>query len=510
LGDIITSSTDNVNSNWTYTYDDFTRLSSAVQSGGQTFNYSYDPQANRWGTISGSNQFTFNDTTNHISNAGVTYDSAGNVTYDGFHSYSYDAEGRLKQVDSGNTAIYNYDSFGHRSMQYAPPVYNEYVVDLTGRAITAVAPGTSTVYTAEVFAGGRHWVTDNGSALFLGADWVGTSRALTNLSGTFDQLYTSLPWGDSLSFAGNGSSFHTTSQYTGKEYDPEANLYHFPARQYAPVQGRWLTPDPAGMAAVDVTNPQTWNRYAYVTNNPVSFADPMGLDSESSSTDSSGNITDYTSVDVTASFDLNSFAPVYSSSIPNTIGGFQVPGETVNVTATPPSGPSGIMSTICSWLPQGRTLGANYSLGGVGGQTSSVEMVVNYNTGQTSGFLSGGAQAGWNGGVSGSVFSGFIYGPLNGDNSGYSGGFTTTSIPVYPEYGLNAFVSASSGGLTGPSGVVPTPGGVSVVGVSAGGSLLNTQTGGVSVTNYTKPLSFGKWGLTTPIDFLLFLARRGC
>jgi hypothetical protein len=137
-------------------------------------------------------------------------------------------------------------------------------------------------------------------------------------------------------------------------------------------------------------------------------------------------------------------------------------------------------------------------------------MVVNYNTGQTSGFLSGGAQAGWNGGVSGSVFSGFIYGPLNGDNSGYSGGFTTTSIPVYPEYGLNAFVSASSGGLTGPSGVVPTPGGVSVVGVSAGGSLLNTQTGGVSVTNYTKPLSFGKWGLTTPIDFLLFLARRGC
>ena len=267
-----------MNGNWSYTYDDFARLSSAVQSGGQTFNYSYDQQANRWGTISGSNQFTFNDTTNHISNAGVTYDSAGNVTYDGFHSYSYDAEGRLKQVDSGNTAIYNYDSFGHRSMQYAPPVYNEYVVDLTGRAITAVAPGTSTVYTAEVFAGGRHWVTDNGSALFLGADWVGTSRALTNLSGTFDQLYTSLPWGDSLSFAGNGSSFHTTSQYTGKEYDPEANLYHFPARQYAPVQGRWLTPDPAGMAAVDLTNPQTWNRYAYVTNNPVSMTAPNGLD----------------------------------------------------------------------------------------------------------------------------------------------------------------------------------------------------------------------------------------
>ena len=68
--------------------------------------------------------------------------------------------------------------------------------------------------------------------------------------------------------------------FTGMDEDTEPNnpatLYDFPAREYG-IQGRWPSPDPAGLAAVDPGNPQSWNRYAYVGNNPLAATDPTGL-----------------------------------------------------------------------------------------------------------------------------------------------------------------------------------------------------------------------------------------
>ena len=74
----------------------------------------------------------------------------------------------------------------------------------------------------------------------------------------------------------NGSG--TTHLFTGDERDTQTNLDHTWFRKYSSAQGRWMTPDPAGLAAVDPTNPQSWNRYAYVLNDPLDFADPLGLD----------------------------------------------------------------------------------------------------------------------------------------------------------------------------------------------------------------------------------------
>src|SRR5882762_1095016 len=43
------------------------------------------------------------------------------------------------------------------------------------------------------------------------------------------------------------------------------------------AHGRWMSPDPAGLAAVNPSAPQTWNRYAYVGNSPLNATDPLGL-----------------------------------------------------------------------------------------------------------------------------------------------------------------------------------------------------------------------------------------
>ena len=161
----------------------------------------------------------------------------------------------------------------------------------------------------------------------------------------------------------------------------------------------------------------------------------------------------------------------------------------------------------CEAVPSGRTLGASGGIGGVGSVGSGAELVVNYDTGQVSAFAFGGLQVGWNGGVSGSVYAGFIYG-LNGSNSNYSGGFTGVNGAA----GAGGFAASSSGGLTGGTrGLVPN-GAVRVGGVSYGTGLLGGFSGGVTVTNYTTPAQVGKyWGFgLNPVDWLLVAARQAC
>lgn len=73
-----------------------------------------------------------------------------------------------------------------------------------------------------------------------------------------------------------------TERFTGKERDVESGLDYFGARYYASSMGRWMSPDwadkPEAVPYSDLGNPQSLNLYGYVRNNPLSKADPDGLD----------------------------------------------------------------------------------------------------------------------------------------------------------------------------------------------------------------------------------------
>ena len=72
----------------------------------------------------------------------------------------------------------------------------------------------------------------------------------------------------------------TTHKFTGYERDSETNLDNAQARYNSSSLGRFMSPDPLGNFVADATNPQTWNMYAYVNNNPLAFIDPTGLEGE--------------------------------------------------------------------------------------------------------------------------------------------------------------------------------------------------------------------------------------
>jgi RHS repeat-associated protein len=62
----------------------------------------------------------------------------------------------------------------------------------------------------------------------------------------------------------------------GQSSTTETGLDYFGARYFSAAQGRFTSPDPI-LSSGRPDNPQTWNRYAYVLNNPLRYTDPVGL-----------------------------------------------------------------------------------------------------------------------------------------------------------------------------------------------------------------------------------------
>ncbi|MBL8537013.1 MAG: RHS repeat-associated core domain-containing protein [Hyphomonadaceae bacterium] len=99
---------------------------------------------------------------------------------------------------------------------------------------------------------------------WLHADRLGSVIAVSDASGAALAINAYDEYGAPSS--SNAGRF----QYTGQMWLPEAGLYHYKARAYAPSLGRFLQSDP-------ILHAGGMNLYAYVGGDPVNARDPWGL-----------------------------------------------------------------------------------------------------------------------------------------------------------------------------------------------------------------------------------------
>src|SRR5258708_8796952 len=112
-----------------------------------------------------------------------------------------------------------------------------------------------------------------GTVSYYFSDHLKTASVVTDATGTILDESDYYPWGGELQFINNLDNHY---KFTGKERDAESGLDYFGARYLSSGMGRFTSPDPM-LNSGRPNEPQSWNRYSYVRNNPLARIDPTGL-----------------------------------------------------------------------------------------------------------------------------------------------------------------------------------------------------------------------------------------
>jgi RHS repeat-associated protein len=242
-----------------FTWDNVgNRLTRTVDS--QTDTYTYQPGTGRLAQITGTNPATF------------SYDANGNITDIDSRTYVYNQNNRLIRVEEGLDILgeYTYNGLGQRQIKQVDGVTTVFHYDFDGNIIAeSQADGTMTVEYLHVDQSRMAMVdVATGTLYYFHNNYLGTPVLMTDSTGT-------VVWeGDYKPFGEAGvhpaSAVVNNFRFAGQYYDEETGLHYNYHRYYDPKTGRYLTPDPIGLAG-------GINPYVYTENNPINLIDPEGL-----------------------------------------------------------------------------------------------------------------------------------------------------------------------------------------------------------------------------------------
>ncbi|HJT65086.1 MAG TPA: S8 family serine peptidase, partial [Pyrinomonadaceae bacterium] len=213
---------------------------------------------------------------------GFTYDPAGNLTFDGGQHFEYDATGQqTKAYYGGYTLDQAYDGNGLRARKTETGTGTLYYLRssvLGGQVVAEIScnGSSATWYRGYVYSGsGLLAVQSDLSVSWVHEDPITKSKRLTNSAGNVISAIEFDPWGADAGPAWSSNFAFQPRKFT--TYDRDINgSDEAMFRRHNRWHSRFDQPDP-NEGSYRLGDPQSFNRYTYVRNDPVTFIDPSGL-----------------------------------------------------------------------------------------------------------------------------------------------------------------------------------------------------------------------------------------
>jgi RHS repeat-associated protein len=304
MGDVTQRQDNNLTLTENAYYDNDYRLTSTTLGGTQNLSVTYDDTMGNItarSDVAGGATWTYSTTQKHaVTEAGSTsynysYDANGNATARQGNSITWSSYNYPTTINAGSgstaeTVAFSYGPDRKRWQQMYTGNSTSETTNDVGGLMDVVSSGSTTTYRHYIYAGSEPIAVYARSSAgntfdYVLSDHQGSNSDLTNSSGASIVNESFTPFGQrrnptTWSGAASNSDLTTAAGITRQGYTFQTQLglwmgmNHMNGRVEDSITGRMLSADPH---VPDRTNPQSFNRYTYAYNNPMTLTDPSGF-----------------------------------------------------------------------------------------------------------------------------------------------------------------------------------------------------------------------------------------